>query len=52
MSVFHYYELIDVQWPLHPSLASVPGGEGQHTGKPPAQDAGRHDPNLPHQYDA
>jgi hypothetical protein len=26
-SVFQYYELIDVQWPLHPSLPSVPGGE-------------------------
>jgi hypothetical protein len=27
MSVFQYYELIDVQWPLHPNLPSVPGGE-------------------------
>jgi hypothetical protein len=27
-SVFQYYELIDVQWPLHPSLPSVAGGEG------------------------
>jgi hypothetical protein len=27
-TVFQYYELIDVQWPLHPSLPSVAGGEG------------------------
>jgi hypothetical protein len=27
-SVFQYYELIDVQWPLHPSAPSVAGGEG------------------------
>jgi hypothetical protein len=28
MSVFQYYQLVDVQWPLHPSLPSVLGGEG------------------------
>ena len=28
MSVFQYYELIDVRRPLHPNLPSVPGGEG------------------------
>jgi hypothetical protein len=27
-SVFQYYELIDVQWPVHPNLPSVPGGQG------------------------
>jgi hypothetical protein len=27
-SVFRYYELVDVQWPLHPNAPSVPGGEG------------------------
>jgi hypothetical protein len=27
-SVLQYYELIDVQWPLHPSLPSVAGGQG------------------------
>jgi hypothetical protein len=27
-SVFQYYEMVDVQWPLHPSLPSVAGGEG------------------------
>jgi hypothetical protein len=28
MSVFRYYELIDVQRPLHQSLPSVSGSEG------------------------
>jgi hypothetical protein len=27
-SVFQYYELVDVQWPLHPSAPTVSGGEG------------------------
>ena len=27
-SVFQYYEMVDVQWPLHPNAPSVPGGEG------------------------
>jgi alpha-glucosidase len=27
-SVFQYYELVDVRWPLHPSAPSVAGGEG------------------------
>jgi hypothetical protein len=27
-SVFQYYEMIDVQWPLHPNAPLVPGGEG------------------------
>jgi len=26
-SVFQYYEMIDVQWPLHPNAPLVPGGE-------------------------
>jgi hypothetical protein len=27
-SVFQYYELVDVQWPLHPSAPTVSGGQG------------------------